>query len=67
MDRLPIYENDVVTQIIRDNLKSWKNDNPDKKIVLLFEDMDRIDPAHIFRILNVLSAQMDNCYRGFGL
>lgn len=66
MDRLPIYENDVVTQIIRDNLKSWKNDNPDKKIVLLFEDMDRIDPAHIFRILNVLSAQMDNCY-GYAL
>lgn len=62
IDNLPIYENDVVTQIIRDNLKSWKEDNPDKKVVLLFEDMDRIDPAHIFRILNVLSAQMDNCY-----
>lgn len=62
MDNLPIYENDVITQIIRDNLKSWKEDNPDKKVVLLFEDMDRIDPAHIFRILNVLSAQMDNCY-----
>ena len=62
LDKLPIYENDVVTKIIRDNLSSWKELNPDKKVVLLFEDMDRIDPAHIFRILNVLSAQMDNCY-----
>lgn len=62
IDNLPIYENDVITQMIRDNLKAWKDDNPDKKVVLLFEDMDRIDPAHIFRILNVLSAQMDNCY-----
>ncbi len=62
IDNLPIFENDVITQIIRDCLRLWKEDNPDKKVVLLFEDMDRIDPAHIFRILNVLSAQMDNCY-----
>jgi len=30
-----------------------------KKTVLIIDDLDRIDPEHIFRILNVLSAQMD--------
>jgi len=30
-----------------------------KKVVLLIEDLDRIDPAHLFRILNVLTAHID--------
>ncbi len=30
-----------------------------KKVVLVIEDLDRIDPAHIFRILNVISAHLD--------
>lgn len=34
-----------------------------KRFVLVFEDMDRIDPAHIFRILNVISAHMDYGYK----
>ena len=29
----------------------------------MFEDMDRIDPAHIFRILNVISAHIDYGYK----
>ena len=28
-------------------------------MVLIIEDLDRIDPAHIFRILNVFSAHFD--------
>lgn len=30
-----------------------------KKVILLVEDMDRIDPSHIFRILNILTAHME--------
>ncbi|WP_294141910.1 P-loop NTPase fold protein [uncultured Sanguibacteroides sp.] len=30
-----------------------------KKVVCLIEDLDRIDPAHIFRILNILTAHID--------
>ena len=31
-----------------------------KKTVLIFEDLDRLDPQHLFRILNVLSAHIDD-------
>ena len=32
------------------------------KSVLIIEDLDRIDPAHLFRIMNVLSSQVDYPY-----
>lgn len=32
------------------------------KSVLIIEDLDRIDPTHLFRIMNVLSSQVDNPY-----
>jgi hypothetical protein len=54
---------DVITQIICENIKKWKDDNTDTQVALIFEDMDRLDPAHMFRILNVLSAHMDYGYR----
>lgn len=31
--------------------------------MLVVEDLDRIDPAHLFRILNVFSAHIDYCYK----
>ena len=34
-----------------------------KRVVLVIEDMDRLDPAHLFRIMNVFSAHMDYGYR----
>lgn len=63
LDSQGIYEQDVITSIICDIIKSWKKKNPRKKICIVFEDMDRIDPAHIFRILNVISAHMDYGYK----
>ncbi len=33
--------------------------NKEMKSVLIIDDLDRIDPEHIFRILNVFSAQVD--------
>lgn len=58
-----IYEFDPITSILNDIIKDWKKKNSRKKICLVFEDMDRIDPAHIFRIMNVISAQMDYSYK----
>ena len=65
IDKLPAYEEDSVTKIIQNGIASWRkrNRNGKKRVVLLFEDMDRIDPAHLFRILNIFSAHMDFSYR----
>lgn len=49
-----IYENDVYTQTIQKILGYVK-----EKSVLIIEDLDRLDPAHLFRILNVLGAHID--------
>jgi len=51
-----IYENDVYTQTIQ---RIVERINQEKKSVLIIEDLDRLDPAHLFRILNVLSAHID--------
>lgn len=61
-DEKSVYENDIITKIIRDNIESYQKKNG-KRVVLVIEDMDRLDPAHLFRIMNVFSAQMDYGYR----
>lgn len=53
-----IYEFDPLSQIIYQLITDIK-ENSGKQVVLVIEDMDRIDPAHIFRILNVFSAHWD--------
>lgn len=63
IDKHYLYESDVVTTFIRETIAAYKEQYPDKKVVLMIEDMDRLDPAHLFRILNVLSAQVDYAYR----
>ncbi len=59
----PVSGQDVVTEIIQQGISAYKEEHPDKKIVLIIEDMDRMDPAHLFRILNVFSAHIDYNYR----
>lgn len=56
------YEIDLITQIIIDNIQ-WCSKNNNKKVVLIIEDLDRIDPAHLFRILNIFSAHIDRVYQ----
>lgn len=51
-----IYELDAVTNLICSLIQIRQESG--RKIVLVVEDLDRIDPGHIFRILNVLSAHM---------
>lgn len=59
-----IYEEDAYTQIIRYGLDYLRNrlnvEGGAKKSVLVIEDLDRLDPGHLFRILNVISAHIDN-------
>lgn len=62
-DENTIYDNDIITKIIRDNIVAHQK-KTQKKVVLVIEDMDRLDPAHLFRIMNIFSAHMDNCYHG---
>ena len=57
-----IFEEDFYTQLICQSIEQLKIElETDKKCetVLIIDDLDRIDPEHIFRILNVLSAHMD--------
>ena len=61
-DENSVYENDIITKIIRDNIKAYQEKNG-KRVALVIEDMDRLDPAHLFRIMNVFSAHMDYGYR----
>ncbi len=60
-----IYENDIITRLIRELLKRPTNKEKvedeiiKKQNVLVIDNLDRIDPEHIFRILNIFSAHID--------
>ena len=64
-----IYEEDGYTKLIRETIK-WMGEDHEmngpgwkgKKPVLIIEDLDRLDPKHLFRILNVISAHMEDCH-----
>lgn len=56
------YEIDLITQIIIDNIQWFRKSN-NKKVILIIEDLDRMDPAHLFRILNIFSAHIDRVYQ----
>lgn len=56
-----IYENDAYTCFIRKSFEILRKLDS-KRIVLIIEDMDRIDPAHLFTILNVFGAHIDRHY-----
>lgn len=53
-----LFEEDKITSIIRQIIKRYKNEGK-KQIVLIIDDLDRIDPEHIFRILNVFACNAD--------
>ena len=52
-----IFEDNFYTQLIRQLLEKIKLEG--KQTVLIIDDLDRIDPEHIFRILNVFAANVD--------
>jgi hypothetical protein len=49
-----LYEEDGYTLLIKEALNQVK-----QRTILIIEDLDRIDPKHLFRILNVLGAHVD--------
>jgi hypothetical protein len=52
-------EEDVYTQTIRELIDQLEEKYPEQETVLIIDDLDRIDPEHIFRILNIFSAHFD--------
>ena len=65
-----IYEEDGYTKLIRRAIKWISQDHSlnggewkAKKPVLIIEDLGRLDPKHLFRILNVVSAHIDDSNR----
>lgn len=54
-----IFEDDTISKLIEKALKSEKEKSEYEENVLVIDDLDRIDPEHIFRILNIFSAHFD--------
>lgn len=48
-----------LSELIRDLISRTKKDDPEQKSILIIDDLDRIDPEHIFRLLNVFAAHFD--------
>lgn len=62
-----LYEENFITQIITNALESMKgHEDNQKENVLILDDLDRIDPQHIFRLFNVFTAQFDQHNTGNG-
>lgn len=58
-DRQKLYEDTAITRFIKDATKRIKKEG-NKKLVLVIDDFDRIDPEHIFRLLNIFSAHLED-------
>jgi len=56
-----LYEFNVTTKIIHTKLAELRNSKPEspKENILIIDDLDRIDPQHIFRLFNVFAAHFD--------
>ena len=63
VEQNPVVGQDVISSIIQQGIEKYKQTYPNKRVALIIEDMDRMDPAHLFRILNVFSAHIDFYYR----
>jgi hypothetical protein len=56
-DEGSIFEDNFYSQLIRQLIQQLKDQG--KQTVLIIDDTDRMDPEHIFRILNVFAAHFD--------
>ena len=56
-----LFEYDIISQLIVRIINNIKENGVNKPIILVIDDLDRIDPEHIFRILNILSAHNNHC------
>lgn len=53
-----IYEVDLYSNLIIDLIRRLRAETK-KQVVLVIDDLDRVDPDHIFRILNIFSSHLD--------
>jgi len=58
-DNENIFESNIISTLISSIINEFKKQNPEKELILVVDDLDRIDPAHIFRIMNVFAAHND--------
>lgn len=58
-----IFEENAITELISLLIDSLK-ENTRKEVVLVVDDLDRLDPEHIFRLLNVFAAHADYYEKG---
>jgi KAP family P-loop domain len=54
-----ILEADSITVLIKKCIQTIKDKSTNQDTILIIDDLDRIDPEHVFRILNVFSAHID--------
>lgn len=54
-----IREENNISELLTTLISTLKQNDENKEIVLVIDDLDRIDPEHIFRLLNVFSAHFD--------
>ena len=55
-----IYEQTVITHTINDKIEQLRMQAPKREVILVIDDLDRIDPEHIFRLFNVFAAHFDS-------
>ena len=55
-----IYEMDSISRLINSLLERLKTNRGEAKSVLIIDDLDRLDPDHIFRLFNIFSSQEIN-------
>ena len=53
-----IYENNCISELISELIGKLRDDKG-REVILIIDDLDRIDPAHIFRLFNVFAAHFD--------
>ena len=53
-----LFELDDISIVIKKTIQAIQAH--ERRCVLVIEDLDRLDPGHLFRILNVLSAHLDS-------
>lgn len=58
-----IFEENAITELISLLIDSLK-EKTGKEVVLVIDDLDRLDPEHIFRLLNVFAAHADYYQKG---
>lgn|GEM_PF-1382921 len=63
-----VNERDAYSSIILELLERVKSKKPNKKSVLIIDDLDRLDPEHIFRLFNIFSVNFgkDEIQNKFG-